>query len=91
MITTVPYVYEAFSQVYAIDQNPRWLRIMQSIADHVFEGYRDSDDSTEVKWRNHTIVTFRFTPVDDVFLSGFNQQNAIQDLTFQSERPKKKS
>ena len=41
MITTVPYVYEAFSQVYAIDQNPKWLRIMQSIADHVFKGYRD--------------------------------------------------
>ena len=41
MITTVPYVYEAFSQVYAIDQNPKWLRIMQSIADHVLKDYRD--------------------------------------------------
>ena len=41
MITTVPYVYEAFSQVYAIDQNPKWLRIMQSIAGPVFKGYRD--------------------------------------------------
>ena len=41
MITTVPYVYEAFSQVYAIDQNPKWLAIMQSIADHVFKRYRD--------------------------------------------------
>jgi hypothetical protein len=41
MITTVPYVYEAFSQVYAIDQNPKWLRIMQSIANHVFRDYRD--------------------------------------------------
>jgi len=41
MITTVPYVYEAFSQVYAIDQNPKWLGIMGSIADHVFKDYRD--------------------------------------------------
>ena len=41
MITTMPYVYEAFSQVYAIDQNSKWLHIMGSIADHVFNGYRD--------------------------------------------------
>ena len=32
LITTVPYAYEAFSQVYAIDADPKWLRIMQSIA-----------------------------------------------------------
>jgi hypothetical protein len=41
LITTVPYVYEAFSQVYAIDREQRWLRIMRSIADHAFKGYRD--------------------------------------------------
>ena len=41
MITTVPYVYEAFSQVYAIDEDPKWLRIMQSIAEHAFSSYRD--------------------------------------------------
>src|SRR5579862_2084383 len=33
-ITTVPYVYEAFQQVYQIDQDPRWREVMQSIADH---------------------------------------------------------
>lgn len=41
LITTLPYVYEAFSQVYAIDRDPKWLRIMQSIATHAFSTYRD--------------------------------------------------
>ena len=41
MITTLPYVYEAFSQVYAIDQNQKWLRVMRSIARHAFGSYRD--------------------------------------------------
>ena len=66
-----------------------WEGPVAYVSVHVFEGYQDSDDSTEVKWRNHTIVTFRFASVVDLSLSGFNQQNAIQDLTFQSERLKK--
>src|SRR5215475_3420956 len=37
LITTVPYVYEAFSQVYAIDGEQKWFQIMQSIAEHVFK------------------------------------------------------
>ena len=41
LITTVPYVYEAFSQVYAIDRDQKWLRIMRSTADHAFSNYRD--------------------------------------------------
>jgi Prenyltransferase and squalene oxidase repeat len=41
LITTVPYVYEAFSQVYAIDKDQKWLRIMRSIAEHAFGSYRD--------------------------------------------------
>ena len=41
LITTVPYGYEAFSQVYAMDGDPKWLRIMQSIAEHTFKDYRD--------------------------------------------------
>ena len=34
LITTTPYVYEAFSAVQRIDGQARWLEIMQSIADH---------------------------------------------------------
>jgi hypothetical protein len=41
LITTVPYVYEAFSQVYAVDGSQKWLTVMRSIADHAFGGYRD--------------------------------------------------
>jgi len=41
LITTAPYVYEAFSQVYAIDKNRKWLQIMRSIAEHAFKSYRD--------------------------------------------------
>jgi len=41
LITTVPYVYEAFSQVYAIDKDQKWLQIMRSIAEHAFGSYRD--------------------------------------------------
>lgn len=41
LITTVPYVYEAFSQVYSIDGNEKWLRVMRSIAAHAFYAYRD--------------------------------------------------
>ena len=41
LITTVPYVYEAFRQVYRIDRDPKWLEIMHSIAEHAFQDYRD--------------------------------------------------
>ena len=41
LITTVPYVYEAFRQVYKIDRNPEWREIMRSIAEHGFEDYHD--------------------------------------------------
>jgi hypothetical protein len=45
LITTVPYIYEAFRQVYEIDCNPKWLQILQSIAQHVFEDYQDFETS----------------------------------------------
>ena len=44
LITTVPYVYEAFSQTYAIDGDQKWLPIMRSIAEHALQqlpGLRD--------------------------------------------------
>ena len=41
LITTVPYAYEAFLQVYEIDGNKAWLDIMQSIAQHAFHDYHD--------------------------------------------------
>ena len=41
LITTTPYVYEAFSQVYSLDHDSRWLAIMESIARHCFADYRN--------------------------------------------------
>lgn len=45
MITSVPYVYEAFRQVYQLDGNPEWLDVMRSIADHALEDYQDFEVS----------------------------------------------
>ncbi|MCX6953251.1 MAG: hypothetical protein NTV51_13950 [Verrucomicrobia bacterium] len=41
LITTTPYCYEAFTDVYRIDGNPRWYKTMRSIADHCLLDYRD--------------------------------------------------
>jgi len=41
LITTVPYVYEAFREVYAIDNDSRWWEIMRSIAEHGLHDYKD--------------------------------------------------
>ncbi len=45
LITTVPYVYEAFQQVYEIDGDRQWREVMQSIAEHAMQDYRDSETS----------------------------------------------
>jgi hypothetical protein len=41
LITTVPYVYEAFREVHKLDHNERWRQIMQSIAEHGLRDYKD--------------------------------------------------
>jgi hypothetical protein len=41
LITTVPYVYEAFREVYQLDRNPRWREIMYSTAEHGLLDYKD--------------------------------------------------
>lgn len=45
LITTVPYVYEAFKQVYQIDGSAKWRQIMQSIAQHALLDYQDIETS----------------------------------------------
>jgi hypothetical protein len=37
LITTTPYVYEAFDMVHSIDKNTAWLEIMRSIAEHAMD------------------------------------------------------
>jgi hypothetical protein len=41
LITTLPYVYEAFREVYAIDKDDRWRQRMRSISQHALLDYRD--------------------------------------------------
>ena len=46
LITTEPYVYEAFSQVYEVDKNQKWRQIMRSLAQHASEDYFDVETSS---------------------------------------------
>jgi hypothetical protein len=55
LITTTPYVYEAFAQVHDVDDEPKWLEIMRSIAEHVYHDYNDRDTSS-------TASTCTYTP-----------------------------
>jgi hypothetical protein len=41
LITTTPYCYEAFADVFRIDRQPRWREVMRSIAEHVLLDYRE--------------------------------------------------
>jgi hypothetical protein len=54
LITTVPYVYEAFREVWRIDNKDEWLRIMRSIAIHGFEDYRDFETSAKASTCSYT-------------------------------------
>lgn len=47
LITTVPYVYEAFREVYRIDGAPKWREVMLSIARHAAEDYHDFETSPD--------------------------------------------
>src|SRR5581483_9039197 len=53
-ITTVPYAYEAFLQVYEIDQDRKWWNIMRSIADHAFGDYHDMKTSGDAASCSYT-------------------------------------
>ncbi len=45
MITSVPYMYEAFRQVHELDGNSHWREVMRSIAQHALEDYQDFEMS----------------------------------------------
>lgn len=54
LITTEPYVYEAFSDVYRIDKNEKWRRIMHSLAQHASEDYFDTETSARASRSSYT-------------------------------------
>ena len=45
LITTVPYVYEAFREIHEIDCKERWRQIMRSVAEHGLQDYKDFETS----------------------------------------------
>jgi hypothetical protein len=57
LITTTPYAYEAFLQIYMIDNDSRWLEILHSIAEHVFNDIKDFEASPSAS-------TCSYTPYD---------------------------
>lgn len=57
LITTNPYVYEAFMTVYRIDQDPMWRQIAESIVNHALEDIKDFKTS-------ETASSCSYTPND---------------------------
>lgn len=60
LITTTPYVYEAFEAVHEIDGNDEWLSVMHSIAEHVLREIPDLEVSPGVS-------SAAYNPIDTVF------------------------
>jgi hypothetical protein len=60
LITTTPYVYEAFEDVYRIDGDDRWLKVMESIAEHALNDIPVQDISARS-------ASAGYNPVDTVF------------------------
>ena len=54
LITTVPYVYEAFRAVFQIDGSDKWRRIMKSIAEHAAYDYHDFRTSADASTCSYT-------------------------------------
>jgi hypothetical protein len=54
LITTTPYVYEALSAVRGIDGDPRWLRMMASIAEHAYADIPDKPLADDVAMAGYT-------------------------------------
>lgn len=54
LITTVPYVYEAFKQIWEMDRADEWLRIMESTAQHALVDYKDFPTSPSASTCSYT-------------------------------------
>ncbi len=54
LITTVPYVYEAFKVVWEIDKADEWLGIMKSTAEHALLDYKDIQTSAAASTCSYT-------------------------------------
>ncbi len=59
LITTTPYVYEAFLQLYQLEEREEWKEILQSIAQHACEDIKEFRTSDRASCCS-------YTPFDDV-------------------------
>ena len=57
LITSTPYVYEAFKALYEIDHDNQWLEIMNSIADHALHEIREVEIAPGIR-------TCSYSPID---------------------------
>ena len=70
LITTVPYCYEAFADVHAVDPQPRWRTTMHSIAEHVLLDYRDIETGPRT-------ATCTYTPTTGEYIVNSNAYRAF--------------
>ena len=54
LITTTPYVYEAFKGIHQIDKDKKWLKIMHSIAEHATHDIKDFETSPDSSAGSYT-------------------------------------
>ena len=54
LITTNPYVYEAFQEVFRIDKNEKWLEIIHSITEHAMHDIKDFHISSDASASSYT-------------------------------------
>jgi hypothetical protein len=54
LITSTPYVYEAFREVYRLDGDPAWREVMSSIAQHAVEDIKDYPTSDNASACSYT-------------------------------------
>jgi hypothetical protein len=54
LITTLPYAYEAFREVYRLDMDEQWQKVMRSIAQHALLDYRDIETSPRAAYCTYT-------------------------------------
>jgi len=72
LITTVPYVYEAFKQVYEVDGDKKWREIMRSVAEHAFLDYKDLETSPTA-----SSCSYAPSPKDSMFVVNANAYRAF--------------
>jgi hypothetical protein len=94
LITTTPYVYEAFLQVYELDQRHEWKRILESIARHASADIKDFRTSESAGSCSYTPYdeggvinaaayrAFLLTSASQVLLNGEYWRIAERNLNF---------